>query len=71
MKFQGKLGVVMVVVQEQDTALESWKGKTWRREKKARVMPEEASKGEVKVYGNIYSRWEAKDSSGHHYASAF
>jgi hypothetical protein len=26
--------------------LESWKGKIWRREKKARVMPEEeASKG--------------------------
>ncbi len=36
-----------------DTTLESWKGKIWRREKKARVMPEEASKGEVKVYGNI------------------
>jgi len=55
MKFQGKLGVVVVVVvvQEQDTTLESWKGKIWRREKKARVMPEGASKGEVKVYGNI------------------
>jgi hypothetical protein len=51
MKFQGKLGgvVVVVVVQEQDTTIESWKGKIWRREKKARVMPEEASKGEVKV----------------------
>jgi hypothetical protein len=56
MKFQGKLGVVVVVVvvvQEQDTTIESWKGIIWRREKKAWVMPEEGSEGEVKVYGNI------------------